>query len=294
MQIEGFPSTVKLPEIQHGSENRKWPEGRLIVQEKIDGSNFTVYRPDEHSPLLFFNKGKPVKADQSVWERTCRALSTRAYLFRPGYVYHGEAMRATRSCHIMYKQVPRFYWMCYEIIAPGTSVCMTPEEMDEILKDTGIQQARIYYDSKYADETSPERLDNLFKSINMLPSCLGNYAEGFVVKVLQYEKKGKLVTYRCKYVSDHMRERKPIEGVMAPDCTVESIGDLFNVPARFRKAVQHLQERGEEVTPSAVAAECDADLLKEYEQEIREMLWNRYWNTIKRTSRADLYKFMNQ
>jgi len=74
--MSGFPDQVKLPEIQSGSatavvgdaEDKEeavsvWlkaqPEGdRLIIQEKIDGSNFTVWRDPETLDLLFFNKGK--------------------------------------------------------------------------------------------------------------------------------------------------------------------------------------------------------------------------------------------
>ena len=108
------------------------------------------------------------------------------------------------------------------------------------------------------------------------------------MKVLDRVKKEKVIPYRRKYVSDHMRERKTIEGIVAPDCTVESIGDMFNVPARFRKAVQHLEETGENITYETVTAEADRDLEKECKDEIKEILWRRFWPIIKRASRKDL------
>ena len=324
-----FPKEVKLPEIKSGSARAifpgankltfvelqhmykqdprlffdfigKWlllqPQGRLIVQEKMDGSNFTVYRNPTTGELEFFNKGKKIEGDhafQSVFERTCEALKPRSKLFLPGYIYHGEAFRATRSCHVMYQTVPKFHWICYEIMIPlreggGGFKLATPEEMTELLCDTGLQQAQIYYDSQ-REESSLERLIEIFLNINTLPSCLGNYAEGVVVKVLDREKKGKIVPSRQKYVSDHMRERKTIEGVFAPDLTIESIGDMFNVPARFRKAYQHLEERGEDATSyPSLTKEADDDLEKEYKEEIKEMLWNRYHKVIKKAARKDL------
>lgn len=292
------------------------PSGRLIIQEKMDGSNFTVYRDPKTLELQFFNKGKLLSnkesgkgESQSVFERTCDALRNRQNLFWPGYIYHGEALRATRSCHIMYRRVPKFHWICYEIMIPSvitvvqepragdeadtvTSVttyrCATPEEMTDILKDTGLEQAHIFYDSIRENEESNKLLAKIFLNINTLPSCLGNYAEGVVVKVLDRIKKDKVTPYRRKYVSDHMRERKTIEGFSAPDCTVESIGDMFNVPARFRKAVQHLEEAGKNITYETVTAEADRDLEKEYKDEIMQMLWKRYWPIIKRAARKDL------
>lgn len=285
------------------------PKGRLIIQEKMDGSNFTVYCDPKTLELKFFNKGKLLSnkesgkgESQSVFERTCDALRNRQYLFRPGYIYHGEALRATRSCHIMYRRVPKFHWICYEIMIPlvvtaiheactdsvTTYRCATPEEMTDIIKDTGLEQAHIFYDSIRENEESNARLVKIFLNINTLSSCLGNYAEGVVVKVLDNVKKDKVTPYRRKYVSDHMRERKTIEGVIAPDCTVESIGDMFNVPARFRKAVQHLEEEGKNITYETVTAEADRDLEKECKDEIMQMLWKRYWPIIKRAARKDL------
>lgn len=111
-----FPSQVKLPEIQSGSasavvanvENKedavaKWlndqPEGRLVIQEKIDGTNFTVWRNPETLELFFFNKGKNLDKrlqENSTYVRTFSLLRKRPELFKPGFIYHGESMRATR------------------------------------------------------------------------------------------------------------------------------------------------------------------------------------------------------
>lgn len=313
---ELFPVEVKLPEIQSGSAKAvltaekedpftvmtEWlkaqPEGRLIVQEKIDGSNFTVWRDPETLQLLFFNKGKRLSLDtqrNSTFVRTCDILRNRPELFRPGYIYHGESMRATRASHIMYRRIPKYHWICYEILIPEECGyrCATPEELTEIIKDTGIEQTHMYYDSERAKADPEEglrRLAQTFIEVDSLYSCLGNYAEGFVVKVLSRVKKDKVSPYRRKYVASHMRERKVIEGMISPDCTVEAIGDIFNVPARHRKAVQHLEERGEEVTYEAIVAEADADLEKEYAKEVSEILMQRYWPIIKKAARKDLAK----
>jgi len=208
-------------------------------------------------------------------------------------------MRAARASHIMYRRIAKYHWICYEIMIPledGMYRGATPEEMNQILRETGIEQAHIYYDSERANESEASRIEGLkrltetFTGIERLYSCLGNHAEGFVVKVLTRVKKGKVTPYRRKYVSSHMRERKVIEGAISPDYTIEAIGDIFNVPARHRKAVQHLEERGEDVTYEAIVAEADADLEKEYAGEVSELLMQRYWPTIRKAARKDLAK----
>ena len=316
MERDGvFPHQVKLSEIKSKSavavvnndtENvrdvmQQWLNnqcaGRLIVQEKVDGSNFTVFRDPSTLELAFFNKGKLLtleKQSNSTFARTCEILRTRQDLFRPGYIYHGEAMRAARANHIMYRRIPKYHWMCYEIMVPladGTYVHATPHEMTEILAGTGIEQVHMYYDSmRAADDldASLDRLAGIFLNVDALHSSLGNVAEGFVVKVLTAQRKGKTVPYRAKYVSKHMRERKVVEGMISPDYTLEAIGDVFNTAARHRKALQHLQERGEEVTYAALVREADADLLIEHGQEIADMLMQRYFPVIRKAARKDL------
>lgn len=102
------------------------------------------------------------------------------------------------------------------------------------------------------------------------------------------KKKGKTVAYRRKYVASHMKERKVIEGAISPNIDLETLGDVFNVKARHRKALQHLEERGEEVTYKSLVQECDADFEKEYKEEIMNILWKRYAPAIMKAARKDL------
>lgn len=303
--MEGLiPSQVKLPEIQSGSVSKvtteqdalDWllvqrgeAEERLLLQEKMDGSNFTVYRPSEAHALLFLNKGKPVDEAGSQFSRTCKVLRNRADLFLPGYIYHGESMRTARPNFIHYQRIPRYHWVCYEILKAGSFTCATPEEMQAILRDTGIEQAPIYFDTDY-DGMDAVKLLGIFQQLDTLPSSLGNVAEGFVLKVPTRVKKNLVMPMRRKYVATHMRERKVPQGMISPDCTIEAIGDVWNVPARHRKAQQHLEERGEKVTLQSLYAEADADLEKEHKEEILDLLWERYWSIIRKAARADLAK----
>jgi hypothetical protein len=289
-----WPAQVKIPEIPSASARalltgsledqlgkiQEWmKQKRVVAKEKMDGTNFVVYRTTSHE-LLFFNKGKRVFRDNSVFERTCDALQKRAHLFREGYIYYGEGFRNARATHIHYGRCPRFHWICYDIMIPEDASfrIATPEEMKDILGDTGLEQAQIYFDSRH---DGPEKLLEVFSNLERLPSCLGQFAEGVVLTI---------GTARRKYVASHMRERKTIEGVYAPDCTVQSIGDMFNVQARFRKTEQRLRERGiEHPTRAQIEEELDADLIKEHKEEIVQVhLNNRFWNEMRKAARVSM------
>lgn len=284
----------------------------IVVREKIDGSNFTIF--NDGNQLHFYNKNSEITGDKlsiSVFEysvagtllaqKQCKERGIDA--FRPGYTYHCEALRRTRASHIRYARIPRYHIICYEIILPnGTNA--TPEQLTEILHDTGIEEVPVLWSnvrksnsnistSTVEYESLVAELIKIAESIDVLPSCLGNTAEGFVLTVLNREKKDKLITMRVKFVATHMKERKDI-GATSNDGfennqTVTAIGDMFNVAPRFIKAANRLEEKAIPITSEALNIELDADLEAECRAEILEMLWQRCWPTIKKAARANLY-----
>jgi hypothetical protein len=272
----------------------------IVVREKIDGSNFTIF--NDGNQLHFYNKNAEVTGDKlsiSVFEysvagallaqRQCKERDIDA--FRPGFTYHCEALRRTRASHIRYARIPRYHIICYEIILPN-GLNATPEQLTDILRDTGIEEVPVLWtnlrslgvdtitsDSINAntpvnnnniqpnDPTEYEahiaKLIKLAESIDTLPSCLGNTAEGFVLTVLNREKKDKLITLRVKFVATHMKESKDV-GATSNDGfennqTVLAIGDMFNVEPRFVKAANRLEEKAIAVTSEELNRELDAD-----------------------------------
>lgn len=398
------PAPVHFPKIEPCSIDRltklliEHARDTIIVREKIDGSNFTVF--NDGKQLRFYNKNSEITGDRltaAVWDYTVKGCNFAQYnnssppvsTFRTGYTYHCEALRRTRSSHIRYTRIPRYHLICYEIILPN-GFNATPEQMHEILAGTGVEIVPVLWsnscmnstaiigdsflreqslqekslqestDGKTAESTynnSPTDIDTLDKisagcstphrrileyalhmnklidiaqNIDTLPSCLGNFAEGFVITVLNRERRpGVFTTLRAKFVSSHMKERKEVPDVKVSIDSFENnqaviaIGDMFNVEPRFVKALNRLEERGEYVPSSGketsssettlnetsgknekettreypnlvetLNRELDADLEAECKGEIMEMLYARAWPVVRKAARADLYQYL--
>lgn len=265
----------------------------IVAREKIDGSNFTIFNDGE--VLHFYNKNKELKGpklQQSVFEYTVDALQTRKDIFKPGYTYHCEAMRKRRASHIKYEKIPRYHMVCYEIEKPD-GFTATQEEMQEILKDTGIQIVHKLWDNR---TDTLDQLLTLVDNVDNIPSMLGGTAEGFVVSILNRENKGKITTYHLKFVAKHMRERQDLNPNIfigaIDDAMLVAIGDMYNVNPRFNKAVTRLEDQGVEVNLKTACEDLDRDLEEEQKKEIMEMLWKRCWPTIKKASRVGLHGYL--
>lgn len=295
-----------FPKIEDGTLTRLKKltdiNGYVVIREKIDGSNFTVF--NDGDKLHFYNKNKEIlidKQNESVWAFTIEALKNRSDLFRLGFTYHCEALRKTRSSHLKYRRIPRYHIICYEIVLP-TGLNATPEEMDEILLNTGIEQAPVLWkhNNKLLDEHI-NQISDLVSKIDSMESCLGNNAEGVVLNVLnRRNNKGKISTFRLKFVATHMKERKnlyfvqPVFDSFDDNQTIIAIGDMFNVIPRFNKGIQRLEDQGVPFSLPGLTADLDKDLEEERKQEIMEMLWSRCWPTIKKAARSSLVNYLKE
>ena len=291
-----------LPSITEGTEatlqNLDPKEQRIIIQEKVDGSQLTIFKSD--GVLHFYNKNKPCHPQGAPFLNAFLSLQCHPEFFKEGYFYHGESMKSKRTITCEYQRVPRFYWIVYEIVKEDNYI-LTPEEMTEHLANTGIETVQILYDSKDQPETDlvkfvPELLHKL--ETGEIKSSLGNLCEGFVLKRLNQIKDDKLVISRAKFVrtkfqEQHHQKKGKIQEV-SDEQFIKEIGEIYNTNARRNKAIQHLQDKGNwddkklESNISKMVAELDNDLLKEAEQDIKNMLFVRFWPEISRIARGDV------
>lgn len=297
--MEPVRTNALFPKIKVGNKERvikaidENPNCIIIAREKIDGSNFTIFY--DGNDLHFYNKNKEItgfKLQQSVFEYTVDALLPRKNIFKSGYTYHCEALRRKRASHIKYEKIPRYHLICFEIVNPD-GITATQEEMQEILRDTGVQIVHKLWDNK---NDNLESLMNLIDNINNIKSMLGGIAEGIVISVLNRMKNGKRSTYHLKFVADHMRERRDLNPDLPintmDDAMLVAIGDMYNVNPRFTKAVNRLEEQNILITMKTVTEDLDRDLETEAKKEILEMIWKRSWSIIKKASRTGLHNYL--
>ena len=161
------------------------------------------------------------------------------------------------------------------------------------------------YDSKYEPyDNYIDKAKEIIQDIEggKIRSCLGDVPpEGIVLKVLNRDKgRGKTATTRYKFVRNEFSEQNRSKKQKLPELTqdqiIEGIGKVYATEARLRKAIQHLEEQGKWKSDTnknigPMVSELDADLLKESEQEIKDLLFVRFWSQISKTARGDIQDF---
>jgi len=297
------------PSIEHGDEdtttlNSDTHKGDVIIQEKIDGSQLSICNID--GKLHFYNKNKEITATSKPFLNSYLSLVDKPHLFKKGYIYHGEAMNSIQPNTIRYEREPLYFWIIYEIVKDD-GISLSPEQVLECIKDTGLEYIRpIFYNficAKYYDYV--QIANKCITEINegKIKSVLGGKPEGVVLKALNHKKEnGKIVNTRYKFVrtefSEMNRMRKKKLPTLLDTEIVDGIGDVYNVHARFQKAVQHLKEAdkwkdGDIMrNQSAMVNELDIDLLKECKEDIKTMLFIRFFPQICKAARSDLTKFL--
>ena len=305
-----------FPSINSGNETNLQNidlEERIIIQEKIDGSQFTVYK-DESGKLHYYNKNKEIGGQGKPFLNAYLSLQGKEDMFQEGLFYHGEAMTSRLTNTNEYERAAKCFWIIYEIVRTNNYV-LTPEEMQKVLQDTPFETVRLIYDNKRDEKRDlKELVENIMKKIDngdngeheeeTIKSCLGGIPEGIVLKALNVLKKDKFSVTRYKFVRPAFSEanhskKKRLPQVSDTDFIFE-LGSIYNTDARFSKAVQHLQEKDKwnetniNRNISLLVGELDEDLLKEELEEIKTQLFIRYWPEISKAARQGLTDFLKK
>lgn len=284
---------------------------RVIIQEKVDGSQLTICKVN--GVVTFYNKTKKISGTSKPFLNSYLSLVNKPELFEEGYSYHGEAMNSIQPNTLRYEREPKYFWILYEVVR-SDNVSLFPEEIEVLIKDTGIEYLKPLYDTfgtEGSDAKAPETRDYVEIAKDLLDqivdgkiqSYLGGVPEGVVLKALNRMKDGKMVNTRYKFVRSEFTEmnqnRKNKLPTLSDEEIVEAIGSVYNVSARFQKGVQHLQEQNKWKYDSvlknvpALVHELDLDLLKEAEEDIKTMLFIRFFPKISRAARDGLTDFLN-
>lgn len=305
-----FVKPRTLPSIEAGSPARlaniSFYDDHVIIQEKVDGSQLTVFR-DGHGELHFYNRSKPCNPKTSAFMNAWLSIQSKKDSFREGLYYHGEAFtsRFTNTCK--YDRAPKFFWMVYEIVTQENRV-LSPAEMAEVLEGTGFETVQLIYDSERDGPVEDLQLfiDCIMLDIeeSKLLSSLGRTPEGVVLKVLNNgSNENGFTTTRCKYVRPVFSEMNHSKKERLPSLSdaefIQELGKVYDTDARRQKAFQHLKEAGLwkeklESNIPAMIAELDADLLKEEEEQLKNLLFVRFWPIISKNARGDVLSFLKK
>lgn len=263
-------------------------KGPVIVEEKIDGSQFSFTKLASTGELVCRSKGALINvlAPEGMFIKAVEVMQVIADKLTPGLVYRGEYLRSPKHNILVYGRTPQSHIILFDIERGEQCFCPAAEKIGEA-QLIGLETVPVLFEGMLTDVS-------LLRELLERESVLGGQkVEGVVIKPANYDlfgrdKKvlmGKFVSEAFKEV--HAAEWKKEHGTKGSQEIIQLLAAIYGTPARWAKAVIHLRERSEiEDSPRDIGklmAEVPADLLKECEQEIRDKLFEWAWPQLRRS-----------
>lgn len=257
-------------------------DGKVTVQEKIDGSQFSFGIVD--GDLVCRSRNQEVNLeDPQMFRLACvTALDLASQeLLIGNYTYRGEFLMKNKHNTMVYDRVPKGNIILFDIDR-GDQDYVPFNELHEMADAMDLESVPSW-EIKY--KPTVEELEEWLQH----KSILGNVVvEGLVFKnYSKYDQGAKVLM--GKYVSEKFREshdgdwkkRNPSDkGYIA------LLIERYATEARWAKARQHLLETGElENEPRDIPKllkEVGTDIYEECGEEIKEKLFKHFWKQIQR------------
>ena len=255
--------------------------GPVTLEEKIDGSQFSFGVIE--GELECRSKGKQMflEAPEKMFDKAIVSIRELAPALHPDWVYRCEYLVKPKHNALAYDRVPRHNLILYDI-GTGLEQYMTTEEKKAEATRLDLECVPCFYRGTV---DSFEMFQEFLQRVSVLGGC---NIEGVVVKnyaLFTLEKKVAM----GKYVSEAFKEVASGEWKKSNPTSADFIGqvvDKYRAPARWNKAIQHLREAGTlEGSPRDIGnliKEVPNDILKECEDEIKDVLFAHFWPSIRR------------
>jgi hypothetical protein len=246
-------------------------EGPVLVEEKVDGSQFSFGRFGDH--LRMKSKGKEIflEAPEKMFLPAIEYVKSIKDILHDGWTYRAEYLAKPKHNVLAYDRVPNNFLIIFDINT-GYEDYMPYELKVEESKRIGL-------------ETVPRLLSGDLKDYSTFQKFLetesvlkGQKIEGVIVKnysVFSHEKRslmGKFVSEAFKEI--HQAEWKT-QNTNHNDILLK-MEMKYRTPTRWQKAVQHLRDEGQlENSPRDIGKlvkEVGTDIFKECEADIMQEL----------------------
>lgn len=259
-------------------------DGEVVIEEKLDGSQFSFSLTQE-GKLSLRSKGQMIhpEAPPSLFAPAVDYVKTIASSLIPGWIYRGEAFFRAKHNSLEYGRVPKGNVVLFDI-ETGPGQYASPREKIREAIMLGLEPVPVLAEGRFDRQSLTERAQEFLKR----ESVLGGQVEGIVIKNYGRfgpDKKilvGKIVSPRFQEVN-----RKSWKaGQEGQNSILEQIVERYRTPARWQKALVHLREQGLiEGVPQDIPLllrEVNEDVLRECEDEIKELLFKRFWKELSR------------
>jgi hypothetical protein len=258
--------------------------GPVVVQEKIDGSNFAFGRTLDGELFCLSRARKLDLSEGAVGQfgpAVKHVLDAAAHKIPNGKLYRCEYLQKPHHNVLAYGRVPKGHLVLFEVeqeiaCESYTSIVCDDAQLHSIAEDFGIDAAQQIATLNIGRGGS---LNELFEAWSKQESMLGGEIEGVVIK--NYHKTdahgniliGKMVRKEFKEVHKHKATAEKTDPAY-------DIGARFGGPARWRKAVQFLRDcdglQGEMMDMPLLMKRVRQDVELEEKDAIKELLWQHY------------------
>lgn len=263
-------------------------EDDVVIQEKIDGSQFTWM--NLNGELFCRSKGKQlvIQAPEKMFARAVEYLQSIIDRIPENVIFRGEWLDKPKHNVLAYDRTPKNGLMLFDAeFLDLESRFADRAQLEELARIMDIECVPFLFEGKI--ESSSGFLD-LLDRISILG---GQKIEGVVVKNYhkpymladQYQPfmAGKFVSEKFKEVAANTwgKEHTSKGGF-------DAFRESFATEARFHKAIQHLKEAGmldnspKDIGP--LIKEMQRDITEEEKENIKDRLWGLFGKDILRTA----------
>lgn len=260
--------------------------GDVIVEEKVDGSQFSFGLHYESGELMCRSKGASLhpEAPEPMFDMAVATAKELAPILKKGWTYRCEYLRSPKHNALVYERVPVKHLIIFDI-NPGLESYLSPSEKEDEADRLGLEVVPQLF---YGRLTEIDKFRSFLDTVSVLG---GQKIEGVVIKPARYDLFGK--DKKClmgKFVSEAFKEVHSSswkEANPTPNDVLACLGAKYTTQARWMKAVQHLRDAGKlECSPRDIGAllkEVPTDIAKECAEEIKEQLFKWAWPKIRRS-----------
>jgi hypothetical protein len=264
-------------------------DGAVVVQEKVDGSQFTFGLVG--GVLRLRSKGAEIHGVEGADKlfrgaaETAQRLADAGKLV-DGWQYRGEAMHAPKHNSLTYGRAPLGNVILFDVDTGLENRVAEPGMLAAIAAELGMECVPTFHHGPV------ENLEEL-RAFLACESCLGGCKpEGVVIKnYARWGEDGKMLM--GKLVSEDFRETHKREWVRSNpgrEDILERLKDAYRTERRWEKAIERLRDAGTlENGPRDIGPLLKAipeDVLEECRQEIADALFAAFWPDIKRGTTA--------
>ncbi len=272
-------------------ETRRIFEGPVVIEEKIDGSQFSFGVFD--GVLMASSRRRTLDIDKIVYGsevglffEACKTVISLKDLLVDDWTYRGEVLSKPKHNILCYDRVPRGNIILWEI--SDSRGCLDHELKSIEADRLGIEVVPKLFEGHVYDIM---QLDCIKETVSILG---GENIEGFVVKNYNGE------FTKAKWVCEAMREvqgKSKEKNRSDRKNPIDAIAEKYTSANRWQKAVQHLRDENRlsnsysDIGP--LIGEAQKDLHSECADAIKNELFRAFWKEIAKKSTsglADWYK----